>query len=256
MAAPPSLSISTPPAAPLHHPPKRAWLRFVAFALVVVLGFSLVFFTPLRQYLDRQRLIEALTALRGAWWSPLALLGLHLVLAPLGLPMSPVVLAGGAVFGMWYGGLLNLIGLFLGATASYLLARSLGRELIIHLAGKRLKRLERQLHKNGFWALVALRIVPLPFPVANFGMALAGVRPGRFFLTTLVGMTPTTFLYSYSAAMLMQAAAGGAGAGRKITLAVLSLAVLAAVPAILSRSERRRRYERLLAARRARVRSR
>lgn len=246
------MSTAPPTAHAPHHPPRRALLRFALFALVVVAGFSAVFFTPLRHYLDKNELIAALTALRSAWWAPLALIGLYLVLAPMGLPMSPLVLAGGAVFGIWYGGALNLLGLFLGATASYLLARSLGRDLIVHLLGKRLKKIERQLQRTGFWALVAARIVPVPFPVANFGMALAGVPPGLFFLTTTIGMTPTTFLYSYSAAMLMQAASGGGGAGRKVTAAVLALALMAAIPTFLTRWQRRRRYLELVAQRRAR----
>jgi uncharacterized membrane protein YdjX (TVP38/TMEM64 family) len=144
--------------------PKAALVRFAAFVLLIALAFAAVRFTPLGGYLTKEYLRGALETLQFAWWAPLALVGLYLVLCPLGLPATPLMIAGAVVFGPWLGTLYGFIGLMLGAIASYLLAKRMGGELIQHYAGHRLRPIERALARHGFWYLVGARFFPLPFP--------------------------------------------------------------------------------------------
>lgn len=234
-------------------PPLRLVLRFAVLVAIVVGGLALARFTPLAGYLERDRLVAALAALRDAWWSPLALVGLYLGAAPLGLPVSPLLLGGGAVFGAAKGTVLNVLGLFLGAAASYFVALLLGRELIAHFLGKRLKRVERAFERHGFWPLVQIRFIPIPFAVVNYGAALAGVKAPLFLLATAVGLVPSTLVHTYFASALVSA-----GPGEHLALliqygvAIVSLAVATSVPTLLTRRQRKQRYADLVATRKDR----
>ncbi len=224
-------------------PPRRAIVRFIVLALLVGAGFAVLRFTPLRDQLTREALAATLAGLRDAWWSPLALGGLYLLLAPLGLPMSPLVFAGGIVFGFFEGTLYNLAGLFVGATASFGLARGLGHELIAHYLGKRLQRVERMVSRQGFWTLVRVRLVPAPFALINYGLAFAGVRWPAFLVSTALGLVPTTMLYTWVAAAFANAAAGDRRElARNALLAVLALAAASVVPNLVNAFRRRQRY--------------
>ena len=71
-----------------HHPRgslQRAALRFGLLVALLVTVFALLRWTPLGDLLTAERLQELLAALRGAWWSPLALVGLFTVCGAVGV---------------------------------------------------------------------------------------------------------------------------------------------------------------------------
>lgn len=233
-----------------HHPapriPRRLLLRFLALVVLVGVGFALLRFSPLADQLTVERISALLDRLRQAWWAPALLVLAYIVLCPLGLPASVLMITGGVVFGVVRGSLYNILGVFLGGVATYYVARSLGRGLIVHLGGKRLKRVERAIARRGFWSLVGVRFLPLPFPLVNYCCALAGVRPALFLTTTFIGIAPTVALFTYFADALSRAATGHRG-GVVIQLTVASLLLLAStiVPQIVSARRRRERFRQL-----------
>lgn len=183
---------------------RGATLRFVLMVAIVVFGYWLFRHSSAVELLDRQTITEHVELLRSRWWSPLALIGLWTALSPLGLPASPLLLAGGAVFGTWWGTLYNSIGAMLGATVTFAFARLMGRDFVAHLLGEeRFERIERRIDHYGFWALVGIRFVPLPWPVINFGAALGGFRFAPFLLATLIGVVPMIFVFTFFAASLV-----------------------------------------------------
>jgi len=242
---------SKPPSAP---PLGWALARFLLLIAVVAAAFAAVRWTPLGGYLEQQALADLLARLRAAWWAPAALVGLYVVISPLGIPVTPLVFASGAVFGAAWGAVWNWLGCVLGAAVSYGFARGLGREFVARLTRGRLRRVERRLARTDFWSLVAIRFVPLPFPLVNFGAALAGVPPGRFLAASALGLAPSVGVYTLLATVLMRIAAGGEGgaAGAAAALAVALLLVLTFLPRWWLARRRRRRYQELVAARRER----
>ncbi len=220
---------------------RRAALRFALFAAVVAAGFLALRLTPLREHLTREAVAALLAALREAWWAPFALVGLYVLLAPLGVPITPLIVAGGAVFGAVWGALYNFTGTFLGALASYAFGRSFGRDLIVHLLAHRLERVERLIERHGFWALIRARFVPLPFAVVNYAAALAGVPLGVFAAATAIGLVPAMVLYTYFAAALASAAAEARGdVLRRAALAAVGLLLVSALPTLLRLLRRQR----------------
>ncbi len=241
-------------AAPLHpppttaaRPPRHLVVRFLLLGAIVAGGFAALRFTPLRGYLEGPALAALLDQLRGAWWAPLALIAAYVVLLPIGVPASPLMLAGGAVFGIAQGFLWNLIGTFAAGTATYFLGRALGRDFVRHLAGDRLVRLEKRLARRGFWGLVGIRFLPFPFTVLNYGLALVGVRPPLYLTTTALGLAPPVLLYTWFAAELSRAAAGERQAvALRLALALCALAVILFAPRLVVKWKRKQRLAALL----------
>lgn len=225
-------------------------MRFGVFVLVVVAVVLAFRFTPLANLITKDALFAAVDSLRQAWWAPLALIACWALLCPIGAPATPLMIAGGAIFGPVVGSAYNLFGSFLGAIIGFVVARYFGGDFIRHLAGPRLKRVERQVHHHGFWALVALRFVPIPFPAVNFGAALAGARFMRYALATAVGLTPSIVLWTVFYSAFYRAAAGESKALLYRTMAILiTFAFVSTLPTFIRRRIRIRRYKRILAER-------
>jgi uncharacterized membrane protein YdjX (TVP38/TMEM64 family) len=236
--------------------PPLGWAlaRFLLLIAVVAAAFAAVRWTPLGGYFEQQALADLLARLRAARWAPAALVGLYVAIGPLGIPVTPLVFAGGAVFGAAWGALWNWLGCVLSAAVSYAFARGLGRDFVARVTRGRLRRVERRLARTDFWALVAIRFVPLPFPLVNFGAALAGVPPGRFLAASAVGLAPSVGVYTLLATVLMRIAGGGEGgaAGAAAAGAIALLFLLTFLPRLWLARRRRRRYRELVAARRER----
>jgi uncharacterized membrane protein YdjX (TVP38/TMEM64 family) len=234
--------------------PLGTTLRFAGLIALIAGGALALRFTPLGDFLDRSRLVATFAHLRESTWAPLVLLGLYVGLAPVGLPMTPLIIASGVVFGPVLGALYNTVGCLAGAAASYGLARVMGRDFVRRLAGKRLKRIETLLRRRGFWSLVGVRFLPVPFPVVNFGAALAGVPFTTFMLTAALGLTPSMFVYTNFASTFFEVAAHGASRTDlwKPAAALGTVMLVSVTPAIVQRLRRRKRYHQLVIARHAR----
>lgn len=223
-------------------PPKRslrgALLRFALLAVVVVAGFAFLHWGPFADRFEPAAAVATLEALAASPWAPLALLAAFVLLAPLGVPISPLLLAGGLVFGFAWGTLLNLAGSWTAAMVTFGLGRLLGRDFFQHLLGGRLILLENLVERHGFWTLVRLRFLPVPYFLVNYAAALAGVRPGTFAGATALGLAPAVAVVSFFAASLVDLAAHPEQTGAvmlQLAVAFLALLVLSFLPRLLAR---------------------
>lgn len=175
--------------------------RLLLVAVVVVLVVAALLFGPdaLRVFADLGALREAVLGL-GAW-GPLALIALNvlqIVLAP--VPAYAIQVAGGYVYGVWWGTLYGIVGMLGGAAMAFLLARRFGARLLERLVPKRL--LNGWLHLRNLNSMTAWLIILL-LPVGDFCYFLAGLTamslPRVLFLTLLV-RGPTVFLTTFAGA--------------------------------------------------------
>ncbi|HEX7181006.1 MAG TPA: DUF309 domain-containing protein [Thermoanaerobaculia bacterium] len=247
LASPPRLS-------PAPRVPRRLVIRFALLVVIVLAGFAAMRWSPLGDLLSKEAIISTLERLRGAWWAPVALIASYVVLCPLGVPPSPLMVAGAVVFGPVFGALYNTAGVFLGTCSMYFVGRLLGRELIVHLLGRRIKRVERAIaRQTGFWSLAGIRFLPLPFLLVNYCAALAGIPAGLFFAASLAGFVLTIPIFNYFAWSVANAATGDrSGVYVQIGIAFALLIALTLAPRLWTMYKRRRRYRQLLARRRQR----
>ena len=121
----------------------------------------------------------------------------YIALAALCMPVSvPLTLAGGALFGLYWGSLLASCAAAIGATLACGASRYLFRAQAREHFGKRLRVFERGFAQYGTFYLLSLRLVPIcPFVVVNLVMGLMTMRLGTFFLVSQFGMLPMTVIY-------------------------------------------------------------
>lgn len=223
-------------------------LRLAALVALLGLGVVLLKFTPLGEYFQRDRIVALLDSLRHEPWTPWALMASFVVSTVIGLPATPLVVGGGMVFGPLLGTLYNTTGLVLGAMVAFWVGRALGRDAILHLTGPKLRRAEAVFNRRGFWPLVQMRFLPIPFPLVSYAAALAGIPALRLFVTTLIGTLPAMAVNTYFAPQLVLAGLEGRDMKMLLLGYGLSLVLLngfAVWPQVQERLRRRHRYREL-----------
>ncbi len=219
-------------------------LRLLAFLALAVGGILLARLTPLGGFLSREGIVEGVALLRETPAAPLVFVPVYAAAVGLGIPGTILTLAGGAVFGLWWGTLYNWLGATVGANLAYLLARFLGREGITRLLGERvegwraLRRLDAAVGMYGFQGIFTLRLVPvIPFNVLNFGGGLVGLGWPAYALATGLGILPGTFVYTmFADALLTGSTQASRDAFLRMAVAGVLLVFLSFLPLILRRA--------------------
>ena len=133
-------------------------------------------------------------------------MAIYILVAALSLPGAAVMtLAGGAIFGFWYGLVLVSFASTIGATLAFLVARFLLKDMVQKKFGDRLKTVNHGVEKDGAFYLFTLRLVPIfPFFVINLVMGLTPIRTGVFYIVSQIGMLAGTAVYVNAGTQLAQ----------------------------------------------------
>ena len=159
------------------------------------------------------------------------------------VPASILTLGAGAIYGLAVGVGVVLAGATLGATTSFLLARTLLRERVEHMTrgNARFRALDRAIAKEGAKIVFLVRLAPVfPFTYINYAFGLTGVATAPYVLASLVGMAPATFAYVYIGYAAAHAASGSDDARTVLQIvgAVAAIAVTIVVARIATRAIR------------------
>ena len=182
--------------------------KFIVFVVLAVL-IGLFFVFDLGRHLTLESLKANRDALRayyeGHRGAMIALfIVIYIIQTALSLPGAAVLsLAGGAVFGVFPGTLYVNLGATTGATLAFLVTRYLFRDWVLKRFGARLENMNRELERRGFNYLLFLRLVPVfPFFLINLGAGLTRMPLRTFFLGTMVGIIPGSFVFCNAGASL------------------------------------------------------
>lgn len=175
------------------------WLAAGLAVIALIVFFSL----DLGRFLEFERLQDsqgALEAQREA--QPLLVAAIffvvYVMVAALSLPGIVIMtLAGGAIFGVFWGTVLSSFASTLGATLTFLVARTVAREPLQRRFGDQLAPLNRGFEREGAFYLFALRLTPaFPFFVINAGMGLMRIRTWTYYWVSQLGMLPATIVFA------------------------------------------------------------
>lgn len=179
--------------------------------------------------------------------SLLAYMAIYAVAVAVSVPGGAVLtIAGGFLFGSVVGCAATVVAATIGAVGLFLAARTALGEPLRARAGPWMQRLEKGFAENALSYLLVLRLVPLfPFFVVNLVPAFLGVRLRTYFIGTLVGIIPGTFVYAAVGAGLgsLSEAGGAISTGDvlspQIIIALIGLALLALLPVAYKKWTRR-----------------
>lgn len=169
-------------------------------AVLLVLLIALAALTwKLSTWLTPQQLQQALQQTGG--WAPALYIGLFILLPAFFFPVAVLALAGGLLFGLWWGSVYTFIGAVLNCAMMFLLARYVGRSQVQRLVEQKLspqwqRRLQMADGKEGFLLLIILRLIPaVPYNLINYTFGLTGISFSSYLLASAIGIIPGTFAF-------------------------------------------------------------
>ena len=128
----------------------------------------------------------------------------YILVVALSLPgASLMTLTGGFLFNIFPGFFYNIVGATSGAILIFLATKTFLGDFLyskIKSNGNKksiLDRMNSELHENEFSYLLILRLMPMvPFFIANLAPAFLGIKLRTFAITTLLGISPGTIVYT------------------------------------------------------------
>lgn len=161
------------------------------------------------------------------------------------IPATILTLGAGAIFGLAKGTGIVVVGATLGATLSFLLARTVLRKKVeaMTAGNAKFRALDRAIEKEGAKIVFLIRLAPIfPFTYINYAFGLTGVKLLPYTMSTMLGIVPGTFAFIYLGFSGAQAAAGEADQTRmliNIVGAVLALLATIFVARVATRAIRK-----------------
>lgn len=222
--------------------PKSLWQRLVPLGVVGGLivgffasGFGEVF--TLESLKENRAVLQGFVAERWVLAAGFYMV-LYAVCTALSLPVAAVLtVCGGLLFGSITGTALTVVGATLGACVIFLIARYALGDVFRGRAGGAIAAMQKGFSENAFSYLLMLRLVPLfPFFVVNIAPAFLAVSLRTFFVATLIGIVPGTFVYVQLGAGLDSLIEQGGALTLEgvltwdVVLALVGLGLLALVP--------------------------
>ncbi|MEE9524299.1 MAG: TVP38/TMEM64 family protein [Thermodesulfovibrionales bacterium] len=129
-------------------------------------------------------------------------MAMAVVISP--IPSLPLDIAAGAYFGPVLGTLYSVVGAAGGAVVSFLIARSLGREMIARFLGGHINFCSVCSDKLLTKVVFLSRLMPVvSFDVISYGAGLTTMSLRKFTLATFFGMIPLTFVYNYFGSVIV-----------------------------------------------------
>ncbi|MCH2134728.1 MAG: VTT domain-containing protein [Phycisphaerales bacterium] len=192
----PAVATSDAPLAPVH-PRHHSWKRILirALLLLAVVGLIAVFYIYVLE--PSMPAIEQFVKDMGPW-GPVAFIAIFFVATMIFLPESIIAIAGGTLFGLWWGWVWVVVAGTITAAFTFGMVRLFLRKPINRAISRhpKLYAVEQATGHAGFKILFLLRLAPVNYSMLNY---LGAVSPCRFrsFMFACLGMIPGNFSTVY-----------------------------------------------------------
>jgi uncharacterized membrane protein YdjX (TVP38/TMEM64 family) len=219
-----------------------ALVRIVGIVLLSAIVAAVLIFLPVRAYLE-----SFLEWVRGmGLWGPVLLGAVYVVACVLFVPGFILTVGAGFLFGPLVGTITVSVASVLGASAAFLLARTLARGWVQRKVADnpKFRALDEAVRQQGFKIVLLTRLSPiLPFNLLNFAFGLTNISLRDFVIASWIGMLPATIVYTYLGSTLKDladVATGQAewGTAREVLFGV-GLVAAVAVMILITRIARR-----------------
>ncbi len=174
---------------------------------------------------------EALSAVSGEPWAPVAAVLAYVALASVGVPQIVLVTALVLVFGGWAGFAYSLTGKLLACAIGFGVGRRFGAAILRRRQSPKVAVFMERIARRGFWVSAGVRLVPtVPSVIVNIAAGATPIRFGDFMAGTALGSVPKMALLAFGGHAALTAVRENSLAAWSAVLAVVLLwAVLALV---------------------------
>lgn len=141
------------------------------------------------------------------WQGILMLTLVETVCTVLILPATPLNLASGFLFGVWWGSLISVSSTDIASVISFFIGRYVARGWAEKEIEKRpkFKAVDAAVEKQGMWIIILVRFSPVfPFGLCNYLFGLTKVSFIKYWIATTIGLLPYTVAYTYLGSLMRQ----------------------------------------------------
>ncbi|MEM9805806.1 MAG: TVP38/TMEM64 family protein [Cyanobacteria bacterium P01_D01_bin.56] len=128
---------------------------------------------------------------RAGIWGPIIYIVIYTVATILVLPSTVLNLAGGALFGPWWGSLWTTIGALVAAIVAFGFTRTVGRELVAKQLAGYWQTIDAEIRNGGLFYMFSIRLLPvIPYGLVNFAAGLTSISWKDYVIGTALGTLP------------------------------------------------------------------
>lgn len=176
--------------------------KFLILVLFLAGAVCLFRFTPIKDFVTPESLGRVLDA--AGLWAPVVFILLETVAISLFVPASIPIILGAGLFGAGWGFFCGWLGALGGASVAFFVGRTLGRGFVASIIGDRLKKYDDGIERNGFTAVLYLRLLNSPFTPMNYGLSLTKVHFWDYFFGTGLGVMVSIFVITFLSGTLKE----------------------------------------------------
>ncbi|WP_303904945.1 TVP38/TMEM64 family protein [Thiohalomonas denitrificans] len=170
--------------------------HFGRVLMIVLLGLGIVLALSNRDQFEGKVLEEWVRS--AGFWAPLLFVAIFALAVVFFVPSTLMMLAGGALFGPYWGMLYNLAGATTGAVLAFVAARHIAADRVRRQAHGRLRQVIRGAETEGWRFVAFMRLVPVvPFALLNYAFGLTQIPLASYTMTTFAFLGPGAFAYAY-----------------------------------------------------------
>ncbi len=135
-------------------------------------------------------------------WTPLVYIVLVIVTPIFFVPLAPLAMMSGLLFGLWRGFAYTMVGAIINCNIMYLMTQRLGKARVQAFLSSRLSpawlaRIESLEGRTGVIFLFILRVTALiPYNVINYAFGLTNMKYRDYMLASIAGIIPPMLIYA------------------------------------------------------------
>ena len=176
-------------------PEKSRLLRRVV-PILLLLAFALLFVFDVFSFLHDRERIEDFFNDSGVFGPVLYVLA-FVAAQPLSLPGAALIIPATFVWSWWEVLVYSMLGGIIASSIGFIVARWLAQDWVRKRLPQRFIGWEKRFVKNALLSTIALREVTGYAPAADWFLGITNIKWREFFIGTVIGLLPITFLFSY-----------------------------------------------------------
>jgi uncharacterized membrane protein YdjX (TVP38/TMEM64 family) len=174
---------------------KKGWAGRLVILAFIVAAIVAVRMTGATRYLDQEALRQLIAEY--GMLAPFIYMLIYAVAPSLLLPGLPITIAGGILFGPFWGVVYTITSATLGACIAFLISRYVARDWVEgKLRSPRWRRLDEGVEKHGWKVVAFTRLIPLfPFNLLNYAFGLTKIGFWPYTVATFICMLPACIAF-------------------------------------------------------------
>ncbi|MEK6874456.1 MAG: VTT domain-containing protein [Nanoarchaeota archaeon] len=202
------------------HIPKKKLLKIVVLILSLGIVTILFYSQTIREAISPSELRASLLELGMA--APLVYIIFYITLVIFFFPASALSAVGGFVFGAFFGTVYTIIAATAAAIIAFVLGQWLGKDFVQHRLGNKLKDIDEKISGKGFWSMIILRLLFLPYIPLSYAAGLTRISLRDFALATFLTNIPGSFAFTYLGSSLNEP--------KQLLFAIILIAIVMCIP--------------------------